>query len=351
MRCVLARRSAGKACDASHSGAMRKECNAASAPSGKNPEGTDYLGVLRRCAACQGSHPWLRDAPCTTSQIVAFALMEDGEMSFVHAVSLFWFVSDGLDFYEQVRVRQLMNRHRRACGAIVIEVFPVYLVITAEVVHVDEESRDFNDVRQLGADAMQDAADILDHGACLRFDVEFGGAHLVDFHSFETVVGAARAGPGNEQEIAGALDVREFTARQRLSFDQLGLGVERELIHHCFPVKNSTRPRPPMSVLTCKPGRRASAAVAAPAMISEPAGSDISAAASNCDACTMLRSGLPRMAPVLPSWTAWPLKRMATPRLLSERKSFTLSENAPTIRPADEQLSATTSSSVNLKLR
>ena len=52
-RCVLARSVAGKACDASHSGAMRKECNAASGTSGKYPQGTVYLGVLLRCAACQ----------------------------------------------------------------------------------------------------------------------------------------------------------------------------------------------------------------------------------------------------------------------------------------------------------
>jgi hypothetical protein len=60
---------------------MRKERNAASATFGMKPKGTGYLGVLLRCAACQGNHPWLRDTPCTTSQIAAFALTDIGEMS------------------------------------------------------------------------------------------------------------------------------------------------------------------------------------------------------------------------------------------------------------------------------
>ena len=81
MRYVIAKSGAGKACDASHSGAMRKEHNAANAAFGKNPEGTGYLGVLLRCVACQGDHPWRRDTPCTTSQIAAFAPADIYEMS------------------------------------------------------------------------------------------------------------------------------------------------------------------------------------------------------------------------------------------------------------------------------
>jgi len=81
MRYVIAKSGAGKACDASHSGAMRKEHNAASASFDKNPEGTGYLGVLLRCAACQENHSWQRDTPCTTSQIAAFALTVIYEMS------------------------------------------------------------------------------------------------------------------------------------------------------------------------------------------------------------------------------------------------------------------------------
>src|SRR5450830_130240 len=84
VRCVCPRKGAGKACDASHSGATRKECNAASALSRENPSGTSCLGVLLRCAVCQGSHPWRHDAPCTTSQTGSFALTDMYEMSSSH---------------------------------------------------------------------------------------------------------------------------------------------------------------------------------------------------------------------------------------------------------------------------
>jgi len=84
MRYVIAKSGAGKACDASHSGAMRKEHNAANAAFGKNPEGTGYLGVLLRCVACQGDPPWRRATPCTTSQIAAFVLTDMYEMSSSH---------------------------------------------------------------------------------------------------------------------------------------------------------------------------------------------------------------------------------------------------------------------------
>ncbi|MBP1313526.1 hypothetical protein RJO15_05435 [Herbaspirillum huttiense F1] len=48
VRCVLPRKGAGKARDASCGGATRKERNAASALSGQNPEGAARLGELLR---------------------------------------------------------------------------------------------------------------------------------------------------------------------------------------------------------------------------------------------------------------------------------------------------------------
>ena len=69
----------------------------------------------------------------------------------------------------------------------------------------------------------------------------------------------------------------------------------------------------PMLQLTCRPGRNASAAVAAPAMISEPAGRLACAAYSRRAACTTERSGWPRMAPVEPTCTSRPSNCMRTP--------------------------------------
>ncbi len=48
MRCVLPRKGTGKTRDASRGGATRKERNAASALSGKNPKGATCLGELPR---------------------------------------------------------------------------------------------------------------------------------------------------------------------------------------------------------------------------------------------------------------------------------------------------------------
>ncbi|MNR19866.1 hypothetical protein D3C85_1366800 [compost metagenome] len=104
-------------------------------------------------------------------------------------------------------MRQLVHRDRGAGRTIGVEVLAVDLIVSTEVVHVDQECTDFHHVGERGAGGGQDVADVLDDGACLHADVQRGGAHRVDLGARDAVVGQARAGAGDEQEAACALDM------------------------------------------------------------------------------------------------------------------------------------------------
>ena len=126
-----------------------------------------------------------------------------------------------------------MHRHGGACRPIGVEELAVDLIVATEVIHVDQESTDLGHVGQRRAGGGEDVADVLDDGARLHADVQRGGAHGVDLGAGDAVVGQARAGAGNEQEVACALDVRVFAAGRGFAGDDGG--ADGGGGHGCLP--------------------------------------------------------------------------------------------------------------------
>ncbi|KAG1305593.1 hypothetical protein G6F62_015551 [Rhizopus arrhizus] len=69
-----------------------------------------------------------------------------------------------------------MHRDGGARRAIGVEELAVDLIVSTEVVHVDQESTDLDHIGQRGAGGRQDVADVLDDGARLHADVQRGRA-------------------------------------------------------------------------------------------------------------------------------------------------------------------------------
>lgn len=117
-----------------------------------------------------------------------------------------------------------MHSDGRARGAICVEVFGPDFVVATEVVHVDEIAGDLDAVSERCAFCCEDVANVFDDGAGLRFDIEACRSHRIDFDARERIVFAARAGAADEQEVASALDVREFSARCGFIGERRGMG-------------------------------------------------------------------------------------------------------------------------------
>ena len=81
-----------------------------------------------------------------------------------------------------------MHGDRRARRAGVIEMFGPYFVVTAEIVHIDEVTRDLHAVRERRAFNRQDVANVLDHGARLLANVQLADAERVHFNARKRVV-------------------------------------------------------------------------------------------------------------------------------------------------------------------
>src|SRR5215470_5625748 len=62
-------------------------------------------------------------------------------------------VSDCFYLNQQMRVRQLVHSNGGSRWTVVIEVLPVHFVVAGEIVHVDQESRDFSQIVQVGTKA------------------------------------------------------------------------------------------------------------------------------------------------------------------------------------------------------
>lgn len=100
-------------------------------------------------------------------------------------------------------MRELMDSDSSTGWAVIVEIFSIDLVVSLEVVHVDEEAGDLNDILQVGAYTAKDVPDILYNGTCLLADIEVCCAHLIHFDAFEAVVRSPRAGARYENEVAG----------------------------------------------------------------------------------------------------------------------------------------------------
>src|ERR1700684_2824727 len=116
-------------------------------------------------------------------------------------------------------MRQLMHGHGCSRRTIVSEEFAIRLVITREIIHVYQISRNLDHILELRSCTPEDVADILDHRSRLHPDVEPGCTQGIDFGTGNRIVGTARAGSGHKQKVAGSLDVRILAARRRFSIN------------------------------------------------------------------------------------------------------------------------------------
>src|SRR5688572_9707016 len=131
---------------------------------------------------------------------------------------------------------KLVDGHRRARGAVGREELGVDLVVTAEVVHVDEERAEVDDVAQRGAGGVEDRCELLDDSASLDADVELRRAHGIDARAHYGVVRAPRRESGHEDEVARPAEVRVGASRRR----ELGKTVRG--FAHAWPGEYSGRP-------------------------------------------------------------------------------------------------------------
>src|SRR5690606_17545067 len=86
----------------------------------------------------------------------------------------------------------------------------------------------------------ENVADVLDDGTRLRADVELRGAHGVDLHAHEAVVGAARTGAGHKQEVPGAANMGELAPGGGLARHESGFG---RLIQGDSPIHLNGEPK------------------------------------------------------------------------------------------------------------
>ena len=112
-----------------------------------------------------------------------------------------------------------MHGNRRARWASVVEMFGPHFVVAAEIIHVDEVTRDLHAVRERRAFGREDVANGLDHRAGLLTNVQLRNAQRIDFDARERVVLAPRTGARHKQEISGAADVWKLAARRGFGFE------------------------------------------------------------------------------------------------------------------------------------
>jgi len=119
---------------------------------------------------------------------------------------------------------QLVHGHGGPGGSVLVEVLPIDLIVPAKVIHVDQEGADLHQVFQSGPFGGQDIPDVLDHRPGLGPNIQVGGAHGIDLHPLESIIGPAAGGTGNEEEITGTLDMGKFSARGGFPGDNGGSG-------------------------------------------------------------------------------------------------------------------------------
>jgi hypothetical protein len=99
------------------------------------------------------------------------------------------------------------------------EVLSINFIVTRKIGHVHQERRNFHNVAQFRADACEDIANVLDHGASLEANIEPDGAVRINLGSRDLIVRTARAGSRNKQIVPCSFHMREPTPRLRLSFN------------------------------------------------------------------------------------------------------------------------------------
>ena len=117
-------------------------------------------------------------------------------------------------------MRQLVHGDGGPRRTVVIKIFSVHFVVAGEIIHVHEISGDLDDIAQVRARTRQNVANILDARREFAHECRDRVAPRASASAPAMVLsGAARAGAGDKQVIAGALDVRKLPARLCFPFD------------------------------------------------------------------------------------------------------------------------------------
>jgi hypothetical protein len=146
------------------------------------------------------------------------------------------FVSNGSDFNEQMRMRQLVYGYRGSCRTVVAKVFSVDFVVSREVIHTDQIRRHFDDIFQVSALCAQDISNVVDDRPRLTSNVEMRRSHRIDFRAGNGVIGTAGTRPGNKEEVTGTFHVRIFAARLRFALNNVAFDLPhsaRRCSHRC----------------------------------------------------------------------------------------------------------------------
>src|SRR6476661_1615663 len=120
---------------------------------------------------------------------------------------------DRLDLDQQMWMRKLVHRNGGAGRRGIREVFGPDLVVTAEVVHRHQVRGGLDQIGQVGAVPLQDAANVVKHRAGLHPDVQRRGAQLVDRRTRDGVVGTPTARARDVDQVPGHPGVREAASR------------------------------------------------------------------------------------------------------------------------------------------
>src|SRR5262249_17248260 len=102
-------------------------------------------------------------------------------------------------------MRQLVHGDRGSCWPLMVEVLAINLVLSREIIHVDEKSRYLGNVAQIRSGTGQNVAHILDHCPGLRANIEARCAKLIHVGSGDRIIRTSSTCPGNEQKIPSAL--------------------------------------------------------------------------------------------------------------------------------------------------
>src|SRR5215469_2975343 len=130
-----------------------------------------------------------------------------------------------------------MDGNRSSRRTLMVEVLAIDLVVSREVIHVDEKGRYLGDVAQIRSGTGQNVAHVLDHRAGLLADVKAGRTKLIYVGSGDSVVWTAGTCPRDEQEIPGALYVRIRATRCRFAFRHGSFHCGARLHHVSYDVR------------------------------------------------------------------------------------------------------------------
>src|SRR5579872_621947 len=165
-----------------------------------------------------------------------------------------WLVCRRTHLDQQMRVRQLMHGHRRSCRPVVSEKFTIDFVVSREVIHIHQVGGNLHYISQLRSIALQNVANVLDHRASLRANIEARSTQGIDFCAGNRVIRPSSTRTRNEQEISGTFQMRIFPTGRRSSLDYFAVYIGHRpgftIECKCYSARNRN------SVNACRPRGR-----------------------------------------------------------------------------------------------